>query len=297
MTGFDQLESQLKASVGELARDTAHSSAKPGWPLRRRTLAAVLAVTLTVGGVAGAAGVLSGPEAATAEAIVAQVLRETSSTPSCRLVASSEVADISPAPPIADLFQGRGGDPRAVKLAQAQSGGAAVLRGSPRILDFGSSKIRVLVFATVGLGGSTRADPAACGQVREEQLKRDSHDVPASVRHAALALLQASRDTDADAQALNVEILDGSTSFGTSVPVDPGVAHPTGIVAHNEHTYVGLAARGAVTVDVISATSTTTVPVQNGVFAVEVDGDHAETRHIAPDGRVLYTEQLRLGDR
>jgi hypothetical protein len=300
MTGFDQLERQLKASISELTPDAARPPAKRGWLVRRRTLAAVLAVPLVVGGVAGAAKVLSGPDASTAEALVAQVVRETSSTGPCQLVDAGRpgaTVDVIPAAPIADLFQGGRSDQRAVKQAQAQSGGAAVLKGSPRILDFSGLKTRVLVFATIGTGGSVRADPAACGRVRQDRLERETQDTSASVRHAALAMLAAQRDTAADAQALNVEILDGSTSFGAALPVEPGVDHPTGVVAHDEHTYVGLAARGAATVEMTEAGATTSVPVQDGVFAAKLDGDHAEARHIAPNGRVLFTEVLRPGDR
>jgi hypothetical protein len=307
MSAHDRLSKQLRASVRE--RRTRRRAG-------RGLLMSLAGVAVIGGGVATAAtGVLPiahhDDHRLSARQVAFRTVEETQGDPACRRFpagAGARTTPVAPAPAARRLLGGSP-SPGALRRAIAFNHGGPIVAGSARRIalpDGGS----VVLWLAVGDGSRALVDPAACGRARWARLARDLPDPASRLRRKAAVVLSSYSDTRPAVQTLWIlHHVSGARSWGGGgIPLD-GRPLPIGVVAGGSGTYVGLAAPGAVRVDLTGRTVQSRVtrdirglraihrhvPVRHGVFVVALPRGTGPVRlrQRSADGRVLAGETLR----
>jgi hypothetical protein len=317
MSGYDELERRLRESVRALgaseapdagagAPDDGRGRAARWWARggRRGVAVAVAAVVVVGGGVATAAqlGVVSVAHhdgaRLSARQVASQAVVATQDERACRRMdpsSGSKIAAVALDRRLRDLLAG--GTPAAEGAARGIQPGAVIVAGSAHVVPLGRGR-SVVLFATVGQGPMSLADPAACGAARLAWLTRDRPDPGSPLRQKAEAVLRTFRDTIPGLQMLEVMLRRSDRGAGgTGIPLAPGDPVPVGIVSgSSDGTYLGLSRAGAVRVTADAPGLHRSFAVHRRVYVVTLPRHGTgpvRLRQRAADGRVVHVQTIR----
>lgn len=302
MTGYDDLERQLRDSVKRRAR---HRAIRPWlWPGRR--LAVALAPLALVGGVATAATQLTGAATTRGKGpreLAYQATRDTAHDPACER-ARHGVADVIDTPPPPAIAAGLPVTTRApttvpVRLREfaRRHAGGPIFASTLRLIPVGGGR-RILLFVSPGQDDFTLADPAACLRAREARLAELVPDAQSPRRRAADAVLRERRDSRVGLVTLDLLAIPPGRprpSFGTGIALAPGSPVPTGVLVSGGGEYAGIAKPAATRIALRGRRYRRTVAVHDGVFAFALPRRTGSIalNQLAADGKVLARQRLR----
>jgi hypothetical protein len=306
MSGYDELERQLRDSVRARREETpAPSPAARWWPRGgrggRRGLLVVVAALVVGGGVATAAqlGVVARHDdpPLSARQVAYQAVRATEDLAACRRradAAGPTIAHVPLNPELRAFLPQRAGS-GAMGVAGRLHHGNPLIDGAARTVPLGDGE-RIVLFATVGGGSRDILDPVACRSARLAWLARDRPDPTSRLRSKAEAVLRAARDTIPGVQSLDLMRETPRGGQGSGMPIVPGEPVPVGIVSGSSSgVYLGLSVPGAVRVTADANGLHRSCTVHDRVFVVRLP------RHTGPvrvrqrsvDGRVLHAQTIR----
>jgi len=289
MSGFDDLERQLRGAVRERA-----SKAPAGRRRWRTGRALALAATLVVpaGGVAVAAGMLGSDDRTRAQDLFSSAVTEAQGLPACEEGPEplARYSDADPQPETLDAFgflrrpagasdtmpQRWRENPNSAPL------GGVILEDYVRALEApdGSVFTVVVLRGPSALGGRA-ADPRACLATQAQTLDRAAVREPAQVREAAGALMarhQAQwRARLQGDQLLVLHAKGGSTGSGSGKPVSEVIEGGVSSVTYTGPregplSYAGVVPDGVAQVVVATDENEYVGDVVNNTFAFEVPG-------------------------
>ncbi|HMJ36543.1 MAG TPA: hypothetical protein VK501_21745 [Baekduia sp.] len=306
MSGYDELERQLRESVRERREGAGARSGAARWWSRggrggRRGLLVVVAALVVGGGVATAAqlGVVAGHDDAplSGRQVAYQAMRATAALPTCRMRpegAGPTFADVPLNPDLGSFLPDRAG-PGAMRAARRYSHGNPVIDGAARTVPLGHGE-RVVLFAKVGGGSLAIVDPVACRTARLAWVARARPDPTSRLRIEAEAVLRAARDTIPGVQSLDLVLETPRGGQGSGMPVAPGEPVPVGVVSGSSSgVYLGLSVPGAARVTADAGGLHRSFAVHDRVFVLRLPRHTGpvRVRQRAADGRVVHAETLR----